>query len=270
MRLTVTILLLLSLAGCAGHYRISKEDYRKTVKTLGLLPLLVDETSTVTHAERQGVIDLLRHASVGRETELVERLKERGDYFDVRPVAGDSRELFSSLVWRSAQRGEGNEVYRHYDFNAQAVAALAEKNRVDALLVVVLNGVERPEKRWDRLHVSFLEADYNTIQATAAVVLPSGEIVWELPGMTFLELQYPDFDEARFNRTEQVRIKQITLAGLERALAEVERGVFGRRSFPRHYGELFDRLAEELRPGLRNPFKAREPDTNGAAPARGY
>lgn len=266
-RSMVILLVALLLSGCSGgFFKIPKEEYRQTVRTLGVLPLLVDEASTITHPEREEVVALLRRTSAGQEGRLMELLRAQKAYFDVRPVTGDPRQLFASLVKTVRLRGEGEKLYRHYDFTDATVASLAQRNVVDALLVVILNGVERSEKRWDRMHLNYLEASYNDVVATAAVVLPSGEIVWEYPGEEgFLPLQYPDFDEASYNKTDRVRVKYITPVGLERTLAEQDRGLLGKKAFSRRYQDLFDSMVAALRPGLPlpNPFKAKEPPATG-------
>lgn len=261
-RLVAMVLGALLLAGCGGgFFKIPKEEYRQTVRTLGVLPLLVDAESTISHPEREAVVSLLRRTSAGGENRLLEMLQEKKSYFDVRPVAAEPGLLYAELVKGSTLRGEGEKLFRHYDFNATSVAQLAQRNAVDALLVVVFNGVDRPAKRWDRLRLSYLQANFNDIEATAAVVLPSGEIVWEYPGTGaegLLPLQYPDFDEAYYNRTEEVRLKFITVAGLERTLTEQERGLLGKKSYSRSYQKLFSGITSALQPGLLNPFKAKE------------
>lgn len=261
-RMLAMVLGVLLLAGCGnGFFKIPKDEYRQTVRTLGVLPLLVDANSTISHPEREAVVSLLRRTGAGAEDRLVEELQKKKSYFDVRLVAGDPGQLYSEVVMGSALRGDAEELFRHYDFNATNVAQLAQRNAVDALLIVVLNGVDRPAKRWDRRHLSYLQANFNDIEATAAVVLPSGEIVWEYPGSGaegLLPLQYPDFDEAYYNRTEEVRIKFITVAGLERTLTEQEKGLLGGKSYSRSYQKLFGGIASALQPGMLNPFKAKE------------
>jgi hypothetical protein len=267
-RLFAVVLSVLLLTACTnGFFKIPKEEYRQTVRTLGVLPLLVDADSTITHPEREAVVSLLRRTSSGGEEHLIDLLREKKAYFDVRPVAGESRQLYAEVAKGSSLRGEGENRYRHYDLNDRSVAALAQQNAVDALLIVILNGVERPAKRWDRRHLSYLQADFNDIVATAAVVLPSGEIIWEYPGTGdggLLPLQYADFDEAYYNRTEQVRIKFITVAGLERTLQEQERGLFGKGAYSRSYQRLFDSIASALQPCMLNPFKGREASPSAA------
>jgi hypothetical protein len=250
---------ILLIAGCAGFFKVPQTEYRQKVQTLGVLPLLVDGNSVITHPDREAVMELLRRHSLNTHLRLIDILKEQKGYFDVRPVEGNPRELFRSLVISDALRGTGADIYRHYGFNSRIASELTEENVVDALLVIILHGEVRPAKRWDRRHLAYLEAPYNEILTTAAVVMPSGEVVWEYPVAAdgaFLYLQYPDFDEAFYNKSDEVRIKYISLAGLDRTLGESDRSLFGRRVFPVKYRELFESVAAALKPRLLNPFKA--------------
>jgi hypothetical protein len=258
------LLLPLLLAGCGGYYKIPKQEYQERVQTLGVLPILVDADSTILRPDRAEVLDLLRRMSSGREGRLIEILREQKTYFDVRPVAGDPEALFGRLVLNRALRGEGDKLYRRYQFSAQAAAELARDNAVDALLVIILNGVVRPETRWDNPPTTFLKTDYNSILATAAVVLPSGP---GGAGEGFLPLQYPDFAEAKYNKTEQVKVKEISLVGLERALVEREKSLFGGSGFPFLYRVLFEEIASGLKPGLLSPLSS-QPAAPAPAPAQ--
>ncbi|BCR06511.1 hypothetical protein DESUT3_35800 [Desulfuromonas versatilis] len=259
--LLLTLLLALLLAGCGnGFYKIPKEEYRQRVQTLGVLPLMYDNGSTISRGDREDVVTLLRRHNAGKEIRLVNMLREEKAYFDIRSVAGDPEQFFSSLVTGATMRGQGDQAYRSYRFDPQAVRQIADRNLVDGILVVILNGVTRTETRRDRALLSYLEAPYNSILVTAAVVAPTGEIVWEYPGReAFLPLQYPDFDEAYYNKSDAVKIKEITLPGLDRALTESGKGIFNRSSFPNLYQTLFDKLVGELKPGMLNMLKGKQP-----------
>ena len=254
------LLSLLLLSGCAsGLYKISKTQYHQQVQVLGVLPLMVDGDSTFTVAKHQEVVDLLRRHNSGTAARLITLLKKSKGYFDVRAVPGSPQALFSSLVRDHELLGSAESRHWHYDFDPAAVGRLAKDHAVDALLVVILNGVERSERRWDRLHLNYLDATFNDVQATAYVVLPDGRVAWEDPSVAdsaFLQLQYPDFDEAYYNKTDQVRIKDITPAGLDRTLAAPEQGVFSKGHFSERYETLFNNLVSALSPGLLNPFKS--------------
>lgn len=260
VRALLLMVLTIFLTACgAGSFKVDKEEYRQRVRTLGVVPLLIDANSQLEHPRSQEVVELLWRTSIGQQQSLVDMLKEQPGYFDVRPVPGDGVALFSSLIqgrnWQEGDRGP----YHHYSFNARTVSELTRRNSTDALLVVVLNGSVRNEKRWDRTRLSYLEAPFNSVLVTAAVVLPSGEILWEYQGgEPFLNLQYPAFDEAYYNQSDEVATRFISLAGLERHLESSGRKWLQETPLPQPYQELFDQLAAELKPGLLNPFKAND------------
>ena len=261
MRLSaVAVLATFFLVGCSGTgFKMPKDEYRERIRTVGILPLLTDESSTILHPERDAVLELIRRHAEQKHVHLAERLRERKGYFDLRVIELDPRQAMNGLVASSIIRGSGAGAYRRYNFNGRTAAQLAEANVVDGLLVVVFNGMVRTERRWDRRSASFLETEYNSILVTAAMVLPSGEIAWEYsgtPGEVFLALQYPDFDEAFHNRTDEVLVKFITVAGLNRTLAEMEKPLLGKQpALPGPYRDLFDKLASALSPGLLNPLR---------------
>jgi hypothetical protein len=266
MRRFVFLLIPFFLTACSsGFYKIPKDEYRAKVQTLGVVPLLVDENSTISHPEKMEVVNLLRRDNAGKAKRLIELLREQKGYFDVREVNGNPEQMFNDLVTSSTLRGKGADMFRHYQFNPAAVSELARQNVADALLVVIMYGIVRPEKKWDRTHLSYLDENYDSIEATAAVVLPTGEIAWEYSG-EFLPLQYPDFDEAYYNKTDAVKVKFISIGGLGRALTEPEKGLFGHPKFSLAYGDLFERIASALKPSLLNPFKQKEASPGEGAP----
>ncbi len=253
MRSLLVLLLLLSLTACAGgRFHLPKDEYSARVKTLGVVPILVDAGS-FSHPRSAELVTLLQRHNRGKEAVLVERLRRKERYFDVRRVEGDPAVLFRRLVAGSRLRGEGGRLYRDYSFNAREVAEVAADYVVDGLLLVIQSGIERVETRRDRIPVNYLEAPYQSVQVRAMVVLPDGTIAWEYPAQgsaTFLDLQYPDFDEAYYNRTDRVKIKFITLDGLDRVLGETADGPAGDREVPKPYAGLFDGLVGGLAPLL--------------------
>jgi hypothetical protein len=258
-RIFLPLLILTLLAGCASPgYKLPKEEFRERVRVLGVLPLLIDETSTIAHPARQEILELLRQQNAGKEVRLATMLKEKKGFFDVRSVPGDARQLYAELVQGSTLRDKGPALHRQYQFDTTRIGRLMEVEAVDGLLVLVFNGINREEKRWDRRSTSYLETGYNSIVVSASVVLPTGQVAWQhagAPGEVFLALQYADFEEAHYNRTDEVKLKNITVDGLERTLKEPDSTVFGRSKYPRLYQDLFDRIARALTPGLLNPLR---------------
>ncbi len=251
------LVLFVFLAGCqSGTFRIPKEEFQQQVRTLAVLPILVDGDSVVKHPQREEVVALLRRHSDGREEELVRMLRDSGAFFDVRHVNQDPRPLMRQFVMPNPAVGQ--EEGFPYTFSAAVARDLTRQQVVDALVVVILHGREVVEKRWDRTKLSYLEAPYNNIVAAAAVVDASGNVLWRLGqgyGETFLALQYPDFAEAHYNKSDAVRLKYLFVEGVERTLAEPPGGLLNKSAFPKIYMELFEAIRDGLKPGIRNPFK---------------
>lgn len=247
-----TLLLVLLLGGCASKfYRVTPEAYRDQVKTLGVLPVVVDGDSTILHPQRETIVELLRQSAQDQYLRLAARLGTQAGYKAVRPVIVEPQSAAQLLATSTVKTGKDG-AFRVYQPNAAAVSELARSAGVDGLLLVVLNGVESREKRWERGGPRYLEGDFNEIQATVMVLAPTGEILWERPGSSgkpFVDLQYADFDEAYHNRTDQVAIRFITPDGLSRALKASDKALFDKEAVPALYRRLFDALAEGLSVG---------------------
>ncbi|PLX81498.1 MAG: hypothetical protein C0616_04145 [Desulfuromonas sp.] len=244
-RIGILCLLLLLLTGCQkGIFYVEPEVYETQVRTLGIVPILVDPAVPIGHDEGERVVQALLAAGKGVAPLLAEKLRSEKEYFDVRAIEAEPRQLAARLLLPGTSQGGT----RGYQLDAAVVRQLAEENVVDGLLLIVLRGEKRAEKRFDRNSFLFLEAVYQRIEAEAIVVLPDGRLVWEFPAeesYKLLDLEYPDFDEAHFNRTDEVRIHQITLAGIERALAP--RQGEGTAALSEPYGDLLWKLIHELR-----------------------
>lgn len=242
-------LLLLALLGCSrGQFQIPKQDYQAKVQVLGVLPLLVDSAAHFDYPQKATLLDIVSRSAAGKHELLVERLRHKKGYFDVRSLAGDA-ELVALSVLAGQVPPAKNGRPAGYQFNSQAISELAERNVVDALLIVVISGAQVEETRRSRTMLESLATKYNDIMATAAVIDRNGEVLWRLAGadaVRMLLLQYADFDEAFFNRTGVVQVKSIGLAGVEKAL-EAKAG-----ALPDSYDALFDRIVSGISPGLLN------------------
>ena len=228
----LSLVLFLLLAGCSsGTYKVPTKEYQQQVKTLGVLPLIVDSRSAIVHPDADAIVSLLRRGAAGQSEIVVDELRRKKGYFDVRLVPEPARILSEKLLLKAGADELG--LPRGYQLNQQFLAELCKDSFVDGLLLLNLQGVVHTDKRWSRNTFEHLTTDFNDIMATATVVTADGRLLWELSGAdatNVLALQYPDFDEAHFNREELVRLKFITLAGLEKTLlspAEKEQGISG-------------------------------------------
>ncbi|HKJ04669.1 MAG TPA: hypothetical protein VJ974_03650 [Geopsychrobacteraceae bacterium] len=243
----------LLLAGCSGGvYKVPKDEYRKQVKTLGVLPIIVDDGSSIKHSQRDEIFSLLRRTAVGKIESAIEPLRKKKGYFDVRYVGENPQQLLRTLVIGPLPPVEGSGLPAGYRFSAQAASQIIEQKVVDALLVVIVSGVEHEERRRSRNKLETLLTVYNDIMATATVIDAQGRVLWEMAGeeaYRLLELQYPDFDEAYFNKTDEVAVKEITLAGLERTLTVEQKEGQPPIIAPAYQG-LINQVVDGLSPSL--------------------
>lgn len=248
------LLFCLILAGCSV-FGPKQPDVPKRVKTLGVVPVLID-TETIDYSNRDGLIALLEETNREIAGWLVEDLRKKGDYFDVRLIDAAPDQLFSQIISERTPIGEGNASRFQYSFNPAGVTEVIDANLVDALLVVVINGVKRPEKRWNphSTLLEYLKSDYRSLLYTAAVVAPPSEPLWvrkPAAGAFFLQLDYPDFGEAFWNKTDKVLVKEITLPGLQRTLAEIDTGYLVKTTTrPMKYDQMVRELVDQLKKGM--------------------
>lgn len=253
MRLVSVLLAGLLLVGCSsGVFKVPEKQYRSQVKTLGVLPIIVDDQSAINHSQRDGVVSLLQRTAIGKLESSIEMLRKKKGYFDVRYVGVDPRQMLQQLIVGPLPPTKKTGLPGGYRFSAEGAQQLIGNKVVDALLIVVLTGAEHEEKRWSRNKLEHLTTTFNDIMATAAVIDARGRVLWEMSGRKaykLLALQYPDFDEAFFNRTDGVVLKEIRLEGLERALTIEQKADQPPRMVPA-YRDLIDNLVDDLSPSL--------------------
>jgi hypothetical protein len=246
---TVIVSLLLSACG-SGVYQISKDEYQSKVQVLGVLPVLVDRTTSIAYPQREELFDLLERSASNRQGGLVAMLREKNGYFDVRDVSLDSALIGMSLL---GERGyDETGLPTGYAFDTATVAELARRNVLDAVLIVVLSADRVTQTRRSRTKLETLHTQFEDVLATAAVIDRSGQVLWQMGGdeaFRMLMLQYPDFDEAYYNKTDLVRIKDISLAGIERGLTgEIDKQ--GILQQPEIYDSLFAQIVAGISPSL--------------------
>lgn len=251
-RLLCCLVLVALLSSCGwGTFQVPKQEFQTKVQVLGVLPLLVDRSAPLDYPQKEALFDLLERTNLGKQKILVDRLKEKKGYFDVRSISGNPELLKLSLL---AKRKPVDKFGRPqgYVYNPADVAELARRNVVDALLLVVFSGAQVKETRRSRTLLETLQTTYNDLLVTAAVVGRDGRVLWKMSGddsFQLLPLQYPDFDEAYYNRTDRVQLKYISQAGIERALEE-KPDSSGKPQLPEPYKRLFSRIVSSISPSL--------------------
>jgi len=257
----VLVALLLCAGGCSQPaFNVPAKEYQSRVQTLGVLPLLVDAGSDIHHPRPEQVVELLRRDNASVTPRLVEMLRAQKSYFDVRLMSEAPQNVFDDLVAGSSVSGSGGTLRLGYSFRGDTAEQLARAHGVDAMLVVILHGVVRTERRWDRaaLSVTYLDAPVNLVTVSAYVVAPSGQVLWQLAperAGVFLDLQYADFDEAYYNKSEQVALKYLRIEGLDKALSEHSEQALPEETLGKPYWFLFRRIVADLDPGRPGLFR---------------
>ena len=245
-------LLIIFLSGCAsGEYQIPKQEYQTKVQVLGVLPLLVDYNSSLSYPQKDILFDMLTRSTSGKHEFLVEQLKKKKGYFDVRTLSASPELTALSLLSAGSPHDEFGWP-QGYAFDAATIAEMARQNVVDAVLLVVFSGEQVEETRRSRTKIETLTTRYNDVRTTAAVVDRNGQILWQLAGkesFQALVLQYADFDEAYFNKTDLVRVKDVSLSGIERVLDE-DPDKDGVTELPGMYKNLFSEITSGISPSL--------------------
>ncbi len=259
-RLLFCALLVLVLAGCgSGKYHIPKQEYQSKVQVLGVLPLLVDHNSTLVYPEKEILFEVLSQSASGKHEQLVALLKEEKGYFDVRMLNASPKLTALSLIGAGSSHDK-NGWPNGYAVDAATVAEIARQNVLDAVLIVIFSAERINENRRSRTKLESLNTVYSEILATATVVDRSGKELWQLAGTDSyraLVVQYADFDEAYYNKTNTVQVKNISMAGVERALDE-SADKDGKLKLPEMYADLFAEISSGISPSLLDSLRLTE------------
>jgi len=268
-RFLLCVLLFLLLSGCASnYYNVPRETYEKKVRVLGVAPLLLDGDSDIRHPEKGEILRLVREANRKNEKELVDILKSNGEYFAVRFLDEDPDLLQAALYSRRERRDDAGVVYNKYFYKPEELKRLVAKHNVDAVMLVTVSGVTTLEKVYSNNLIAYLEENYNNLIMTAQILDGDGTLLWEYPNfrqrfITFsslLPLQYPDFEEARANLTDEVKIKNKSIPGIGRALTKTESSlVKSSKQVSELYNKQFSAMTSFLQ-YFRNPFVDKKDD----------
>lgn len=271
---TLFLLLIIIASGCAqNYYNVPRETYEKKVRVLGVAPIMLDADSDIRHPDRGDVLTIVREANRKNEKELVEILKNNGEYFSVRLIDDEAGQLFATVVSRRERRDDAGVVYNKYFFKPDEIKRYIERNNVDAIMLVTVSGITMLEKIYSNTKLAYLEENYNNLIMTAQIIDSDGTVLWEYPNFrqrfltysTLFALQYPDFEEARANLTDQVKLKFKSVPGIGRAFAKSEASSV---NSSKQVSVLYNKQFADMNSFLsyyRNPFAAKKTTTKSDA-----
>jgi len=252
-RLVIALFMLAgTMLGCAqNHFNIPAENYAEKVKVLGVAPILIDADSDIVYPQKELLIPLIAELNRKYEPLLVRKLQGTGNYYAVTLLADEPQQLFSSLVARREKRDDANTQYNKYFWKKDEIGDYIKKNRLDAVMVVVVSGLTKTSKIFSSNLLTSLETNFNFLTMTAQIVGPDGTVLWEypnfrgrlLPYYPLVNLQYPDFSESEANVSRKTEVRFKSLDGIRRYL-ELKKSdmLFRETPEPEVYGRLFDEI----------------------------
>jgi len=246
-----------TMLGCAqNHFNIPAENFADKVKVLGVAPIFIDAGSDIIHPQKELLMPLIADLNRKYEPLLVRKLQSTGNFYAVTPLADEPRQLFSSLTARREKRDDAGIQYNKYFWKNDEIGAYIKKNRLDAVMVIVVSGLTQTSKIYSSNLLTSLETDYNYLIMTAQILAPDGTILWEYPNfrarlLTYhplVNLQYPDFSESEANRSRKTEVRFKSLDGIRRILEQKKSDWLLRETQePEVYGRLFDEMSSLIK-----------------------
>jgi hypothetical protein len=244
--------------GCSNnYYNIPRESFENKIKIIGVAPIFVDSESDIRHPEKDALVNIIREQNIKNGKELAALLSDTGTFFSVRRLDEDADKLFLNLLFRRERRDDASVVYNKYFYKIPELKELITKNGLDALMLTVVSGLTREDTVRSGTLISYLKSDYNFLVISSQIFDADGNILWEFPNFrtrnpsfpALLELQYPDFDEAKANATDSVDVKFKTIQGISRILDRSEdSSVPGGGKVSEAYVSVFKEMMDLLKP----------------------
>jgi hypothetical protein len=244
--------------GCSNnYYNIPRESFEQKIKILGVAPIFVDAESDIRHPEKDALITIIKDENRKNEKELATLLSDTGTFFSVRRLDGDADGLFVNLLFRRERRDDASVAYNKYFYKLPELKEIITKNGLDALMLTVVSGLTREDTVRSGNLISYLKSDYNSLVMSSQIFDADGNVLWEFPNFrtrstsfpALVELQYPDFDEAKANATDFVDVKFRSIKGITRILDKREDSSTpggGKVSEP--YVSVFKEMTDLLKP----------------------
>ena len=281
MKLSIVGLLFVAVTmfGCAqNHFNIPAENFASKVRVLGVAPILIDADSDISHPQKELLIPLISELNLKYEPLLVSKLKSTGNFYAVTPLTDSPQQLFGLLTARREKRDDADIQYNKYFWKNDEIGTYIKKNRLDAVMLLVVSGLTKSNKIYSSNLLTSLEANFNFLTLTAQIVDPDGTVLWEYPNfrgrlLTYyplVNLQYPDFSESEANlsRNTQVRFKSVD--GIRRTLDLKKKDwLFQETQEPEIYGRLFDEIVSLIATTDDKPKKGAAADGKQQPPLDG-
>ncbi|MBW4054366.1 MAG: hypothetical protein HIU83_02980 [Proteobacteria bacterium] len=245
------------MLGCAqNHFNIPADTFSEKVKVLGVAPIFIDADSDIIYPQKEFLLPLIAELNLKYEQLLVRKLQSTGNFSAVTLLADEPGLRFSSLVARREKRDDAGIQYNKYFWKNDEIGTYIKKNRLDAVMLVVVSGLTKSSKIYSSNLLDSLETDFNFLTMTAQILGPDGTVLWEYPNfrtrlLTYyplVNLQYPDFSETEANLSKRTELRFKSIDGIRRTLEQKKRDWLHRETQePEVYGRLFDEMASLIK-----------------------
>lgn len=245
------------MLGCAqNHFNIPAENFAEKVKVMGVAPILIDADSDISYPQKDQLITLVADFNRKYEPLLVRKLQNTSNFYAVTPLTDEPRQLFSTMMARHEKRDDASVQYNKYFWKNDEISTYIKKNRLDAVMIVVVSGLTKTSKIYSSNLLTSLETNFNFLTITAQILGPDGTILWEYPNFRgqllayypLVNLQYPDFSESEANLSRKTEVRFKSIDGIRRTLEQKKSDVFFRETQdPEIYGRFFDEMTSLIK-----------------------
>ena len=255
--LLLCVLLASVVTGCSqNHFNIPTENFAEKVRVLGIAPIIVDADSEIRHHQKDLLIPLLTEMNRKYEQQFVRKLKATGNFYTTALLDGDPQSVFAKVLSRREKRDDAAILYNKYFWKNDELRDYIQKNNLDAVMLLVVSGLIKSDKEISYGQFKSLKTDYNYLFLSAQILDANGTILWEYPNFRqsfpsyspLINLEYPDFNEAEANLTNNVIVKFKTLEGIRRTLDQKSKDLLLRETQESVvYGKQFDEMISLLK-----------------------
>jgi len=276
--LLLCVLLASVVTGCSqNHFNIPTENFAERVRVLGIAPIIVDADSDIRHPQKDLLIPLLSEMNRKYEQQFVRKLKATGNFYTTALLDGDPQSIFGKFLSRREKRDDAAILYNKYFWKSDEVRDYIRKNNLDAVMLLVVNGLIKSDKEISYGQFKSLKTDYNYLFLTAQILDANGTILWEYPNFRqsfpsyspLMNLEYPDFNEAEANLTSNVIVKFKTLEGIRRTLDQKSKDLLLRETQESVvYGKQFDEMISLLKYDHDKEKKSAVPISEASKPVK--